>query len=228
MQTIWEYSIPLLQGSLWTLALFLLSSVLVIIVGLLTCFARLSSKRPLRMMAIWYIEFIRGTPLLVQLFFVYYGLGQIGIVMTGFTAGVIGLTLNYGAYVAEVFRGGILSIDNGQYEAARSLGIPFWQRLKVIILPQALRNTFPTLSNYGLVLIKDTSLVAVISVEELLRAGQMLAASTFQALLVYSMVAVLYFLISSVVSALFRKIEKNLAVPGYWDGSAENNAFGSI
>src|SRR5690625_1124347 len=111
------YILPLLQGSVWTIALFLLSAVLAVTVGLITCAARISKNRLMRKIAKTYIEFIRGTPLLVQLFLIYYGLPQVGIVLSGFTAGVIGLTINYGAYLAELFRSGIQSIDSGQYEA---------------------------------------------------------------------------------------------------------------
>lgn len=222
------YIVPLLQGSVWTIALFLLSAVLAVALGLITCAARISKNRLLRNIAKTYIEIIRGTPLLVQLFLIYYGLPQIGIVLSGFTAGVIGLTINYGSYLAELFRSGIQSIDSGQYEAGRALGINAWHRLWVIVVPQALRNIFPALGNYGLVLIKDTSLVAIISVEELMRSGQVLASSTFQALLVFSLVGALYLLMSAVISYFFRYGERLLTVPGYWDGSSENNHISKV
>src|SRR3546814_1489092 len=124
-----------------------------------------------------------------------------------------------------MFRSGIQSIDSGQYEASRALGIGPLQRLRVIIIPQALRNIFPALGNYALVLVKDSSLVAVISVSELMRSGEMLAAATFQALLVYTLVGAIYFLMCSVLSFAFRYGEKALSIPGYWDGSSENNDF---
>lgn len=228
LSTIAIYLTPLLQGSVWTLALFFLSGALAVMLGMVTCAARMSSNPVIRNSAKLYIEIIRGTPLLVQLFFIYYGLPQAGIILNGFVAGVLGLTLNYGAYLAELFRSGIQSIESGQYEAGRSLGISPLQRLKVIILPQAVRNIFPALRNYGLVLIKDTSLVAIISVEELMRSGQMLASSTFQSLLVYSLVGVIYFLISSVISYAFRRGERLLTVPGYWDGSSESSDFSKV
>ena len=219
------YLTPLIEGGVWTLALFFSSAFFAVAVGLITCFARLSSKPGLRWAAKTYIEVIRGTPLLVQLFFIYYGLAEIGIVMTGFTAGALGLTLNFGAYLAELFRSGVQSIDSGQYEASRALGIRSLQRLRVIIIPQALRNIFPALGNYALVLIKDTSLVAVISVSELMRSGEMLASATFQSLLVYTLVGAIYFLMCSVISFVFRRGEKILTVPGYWDGSSESSDF---
>lgn len=223
--TLRMYLTPLIEGAVWTLALFFASAFFAVAVGLITCFARLSSRPLVRAVAKFYIEVIRGTPLLVQLFFIYYGLAEVGLVMTGFIAGALGLTLNFGAYLAELFRSGIQSIDAGQYEASRALGIRSLQRLRVIIIPQALRNIFPALGNYALVLIKDTSLVAVISVSELMRSGEMLAAATFQSLLVYTLVGAIYFLMCSVISYVFRRGEKILTVPGYWDGSSESSDF---
>lgn len=192
-------------------------------VGLIACLCRMSPIGLLRKGAIVYIEAIRGTPFLLQLFYIYYGLPELGIVMSGFLAGVLGLTINFGAYLAELFRSGIQSVDSGQYEAARALALNRRQRLFRIVLPQALRTIFPALGNYTLVLIKETSLVAVISVYELMRAGEMLAGATFQALTVYTLVGIIYFLMCSVLSYLFRRSEKLLTVPGYWDGASENN-----
>jgi polar amino acid transport system permease protein len=222
------YLEPLSEGAIWTLALFFASALLAVAVGLLVCFARMSGHAWLRALAKTYIEIVRGTPLLVQLFFIYYGLPELGIVMPGFPAGVLGLTINFGAYLAELFRGGIQSVDNGQFEASRALGLTRIQRLRVIVMPQALRTIFPALANYALVLVKDTSLVAVISVYELMRAGQMLAGATFRSLLVYSMVAAIYFLMCSMLSYAFRHIEKRLTVPGYWDGASEHNPVTKI
>jgi polar amino acid transport system permease protein len=226
--TLQTYLQPLSEGAIWTLALFFASALLAVAVGLLVCFARMSGHPWLRGAAKTYIEIVRGTPLLVQLFFIYYGLPELGVVMPGFLAGVLGLTLNFGAYLAELFRGGIQSVDNGQFEAARALGLTRIQRLRVVVMPQALRTIFPALGNYALVLVKDTSLVAVISVYELMRAGQMLAGSTFRSLLVYTMVGAIYFLMCSVLSYAFRVIEKRLTVPGYWDGASEHNPITKI
>ncbi|HEY4297298.1 MAG TPA: amino acid ABC transporter permease [Paraburkholderia sp.] len=218
-----DYLEPLMQGAWWTVALFAASSLLAVAVGIVVCFCRMSSRRTLRSAAKVYIDIIRGTPLLVQLFFLYYGLPELGIVMPGFAAGVLGLVLNFGAYLAELFRGGIQSVDNGQFEASRALGMTAAQRMRVIVMPQALRTIFPALGNYALVLLKDTSLVAVLSVYELMRAGQMLAGATFRSLLVYSLVGAIYFVLCSVLSYFFKRAEKNLSIPGYWDGTAEHN-----
>lgn len=219
------YLVPLAEGAVWTLALFFSSSFFAVALGLVTCYARLSATPWLRAIAKTYIEIIRGTPLLVQLFFIYYGLAELGIVMTGFVAGALGLTLNFGAYLAELFRGGVQSVDSGQHEASRALGLSTLQRLRVIVIPQAARAIFPALGNYALVLIKDTSLVAVISVSELMRSGEMLAAATFNPLLVYTLVGAIYFVMCSVIAYSFRRGESVLTIPGYWDGASESNDF---
>ena len=198
--TLRMYLTPLAEGTVWTLALFFCSAFLAVALGLVVCLCRLSRHRAVSRARV-YIDIIRGTPLLLQLFYIYYGLPEMGVVINGFVAGVLGLTLNFGAYLAELFRSGIQSVDAGQYEAARALG------LRRIVLPQALRTIFPALGNYALVLIKETSLVAVISVYELMRAGEMLAGATFQALTVYTMVGVIYFVLCSVLAYLFRRSE---------------------
>ncbi|MFJ1257906.1 amino acid ABC transporter permease [Cupriavidus sp. CuC1] len=220
LATLKMYLFPLAEGATATIALFFPTAFFAVALGLVICFCRMSSNGLLRGAAKGYIEIIRGTPLLVQLFFIYYGMPEIGIVLPGFLAGVIGLTINLSAYLAELFRGGIQSVDAGQYEAARALGLTKLQRLRAVILPQAGRMIFPALGNYALVLVKESSLVAVISVYELMRAGEMLAGATFKSLLVYSLVGAVYFLLCSVVSGVFRWGERRLAVPGYWDGAA--------
>jgi polar amino acid transport system permease protein len=225
LDTLGTYLVPLGQGALWTLGLYFSSGFLAVGLGLVTCYARLSDIGWLRGIAKTYIEIIRGTPLLVQLFFIYYGLAEIGIVMSGFVAGTLGLSLNFGAYLAELFRGGVQSVDSGQHEASRALGLSTLQRLRVIIVPQAARAIFPALGNYALVLIKETSLVAVISVSELMRSGEMLAAATFKSLLVYTLVGAIYFVMCSVIAYSFRRGEAILTVPGYWDGASEGNDF---
>jgi polar amino acid transport system permease protein len=217
------YLYPLLEGAVWTIALFFSTVFFAIALGLVVCFARMSANKAISGTAKVYIEIIRGTPLLVQLFFIYYGLPEIGITLPGFLSGVIGLTLNLAAYLAELFRGGIQSIDAGQHEAARALGFNKFQRLRKIIIPQAGRMIFPALGNYASVLIKESSLVAVISVGELMRAGEMVAGATFRSMLVYSLVGAIYFAMCSVVSYGFRVAERRLTVPGYWDGTAESN-----
>jgi polar amino acid transport system permease protein len=222
-ETLRTYLSPMLEGAVATVALFLATALLAVMLGLLVCLCRMASHPVLRRGAIAYIEVIRGTPLLVQLFFIYYGMPEIGIVLPGFAAGVIGLTLNLAAYLAELFRAGLQSVDTGQHDAAKVLGLKKVQRLRMVILPQALRTIFPALGNYATVLLKETSLVAVISVYELMRAGEMLAGATFRSMLVYSLVGAIYFCLCSAISAAFRAGERRLAVPGYW-GSPRGEA----
>lgn len=207
---------PLAQGAVLTIALCLVSSVLAVAIGLFVCICRMSRSRVTSRIASIYIDLIRGTPLLLQLFYIYYALPDIGIVLPAFIAGVLGLSLNFGAYLAELFRSGIQSIEGGQSDAGSALGLSKWQRMRYIVLPQALRNIYPALGNYALVLIKESSLVAVISVLELMRAGELLASATFEAMKVYTIVAFFYLAISYVVAKLFAAGENALAVPGMW------------
>jgi polar amino acid transport system permease protein len=205
---------PLLEGAWWTIALSFTAAFGAIAVGLLVCVCKMSKSAVLSRPAHIYIEIIRGTPLLLQLFYLYYGLPEVGIVMPAFVAGVLGLSLNFGAYLAELFRAGIQSVDQGQRQAARSLGMSGLLVFYLVVMPQALRNIFPALGNYALVLVKDSSLVAVISVLELMRAGELLASATFKALEVYTLVGALYLLICFVLSRSFTAAERRLAIPG--------------
>jgi len=211
---------PLMKGALYTIGLCALSSVLAVVIGLVVCVCKMSRLRLLSKVASGYIDLIRGTPLLLQLFYIYYALPDIGIILPAFLAGVLGLSINFGAYLAELFRSGIQSIDRGQTDAANAVGLSAWHRMRYVILPQALRNIYPGLANYGLVLIKDSSLVAVISVLELMRTGELLASSTFEAMKVYTLVALIYLAISYVVAKSFSFGEKALAVPGMWGQAA--------
>lgn len=207
---------PLLQGAVYTVGLCIFASILAVTVGLIVCLAKMSNIWILSKVAAIYIDIIRGTPLLLQLFYIYYALPEIGIVFTPFVAGVIGLTLNYGAYLAELFRSGIQSIPAGQRDAAQALGLTPLDRMRDVIIPQALRNIYPAISNYALVLIKDSSLVATISVLELMRTGELLASATFEAMKIYTIVGIIYYLISWVVARSFAAGERALAVPGMW------------
>jgi polar amino acid transport system permease protein len=205
---------PLLEGAWWTIALSFTAAFGAVAVGLLVCVCKMSQSALLSRPAHIYIEIIRGTPLLLQLFYLYYGLPEVGIVMPAFVAGVLGLSLNFGAYLAELFRAGIQSVDQGQRQAARSLGMSGLLVFYLVVMPQAVRNIFPALGNYALVLVKDSSLVAVISVLELMRAGELLASATFKALEVYTLVGALYLLICFVLSRSFMAAERRLAIPG--------------
>lgn len=205
---------PLLDGARMTIALTAASFGLAIAIGLVVCLLRMSSLRPLARAATLYIEVIRGTPLLLQLFYIYYALPDVGIRLPAFEAGVAGLSLNFGAYLAELFRAGIQSIHRGQIEAAKSTGLGGLETLRHVVLPQAVRVIFPALGNYALVMVKDSSLVAVLSVRELMRAGELLASATFQTMKVFTLVGVIYLVVSYALSAAFRRYERALRIPG--------------
>jgi ectoine/hydroxyectoine ABC transporter permease protein EhuD len=198
----------LLEGALSTIKLTLVSMALALTIGLAVALLRLSRNRPARLLTGAYVEIIRGTPLLVQLFIIYYGLPQYGIRLDAFTAGVLGLSVNYGAYLAEVYRAGILSIDRGQWEAGQSIGLSRYALMRYIILPQAIRIVLPPIGNYFISMLKDSALVATISVIELMRAAQLRVAVTFRAMDIYLLVALLYFLMSYPVSLFVRYLER--------------------
>lgn len=217
---------PLLPGAGWTAALCITSAFFAVLIGIFVCLMRMSQNRMLKYGAKWYIDIIRGTPLLLQLFYLYYALPNIGIVMPAFLAGMIGLSMNFGGYLAEVFRSGIQSIDIGQQEAGRSLGLNSIKRMRLIILPQAFRNIYPTLANYALVLIKDSALVAILGVYELMHAGELLANATFEAMKIFTVVGAIYLIMCSAVARLFTIGERNLTIPGYWEAEATSEAMG--
>lgn len=160
-----------------------------------------------------YVSLMRGTPLLVQMFVVYYGLPDLGITLDPTTAGIFTLTLNAGAYLSESMRGAILGIGRGQWAAAHSLGLTHVQTLRYIVCPQALRLAVPSLGNTLISLIKDTSLVSVITVTELLRSTQEVIAATFQPLPLYLAAAAIYWVLSTLLTRLQGRVETRLALP---------------
>lgn len=200
---------PMLKaGLLFAVPLTLISYVLGLVLALLTALARLSSIKPLVWLAQFYVWIIRGTPLLVQLFIIFYGLPSIGITIGAFPAAIIGFTLSVGAYNSEVLRAAINSISQGQWEAADSLGMTRSQILRRIILPQAARVSVPPLSNSFISLVKDTSLAATITVTEMFQRAQQIAATTYEPMLVYCEVALVYLFFSTILSALQARVEK--------------------
>ncbi|MFZ5968094.1 MAG: amino acid ABC transporter permease [Bacillota bacterium] len=199
---------PLLKAGLaFTVPLTILSFLLGLCVAFVTALARISDIKPLAGIAKFYVWIIRGTPLLVQLFIIFYGLPSIGVTIGAFTSAVIGFTLNVGAYNSETIRAAILSISKGQWEAAQALGISKSQALRYIILPQAIRVAIPPLSNSFIGLVKDTSLAATITVTEMFQVAQQITARTYEPLLLYSEAAFIYLVFSSVLSALQSKME---------------------
>ena len=203
--------LPLLKAGLaFTVPLTLISFALGLILALATALARISNFKPLASLARFYVWIVRGTPLLVQLFIIFYGLPAAGITLDGLTAAIIGFTLNVGAYNSEVIRAAILSIPKGQWEAAYSVGMTYNQALTRVILPQAARVSVPPLFNSFISLIKDTSLAATITVTEMFQIAQRITAATYEPLWMYIEVAFIYLMFCSVLSVVQHKVEKRL------------------
>lgn len=202
---------PLLEGAIrGTIPLTIISFVAGLVIALLVALARLSRVRVLSWLARAYISVIRGTPLLVQLFLIFYALPSLGIVIDPFPSAVIAFSLNVGGYAAETIRAAILSVPRGQWEAAATIGLGPTLTLRRVVLPQALRVSVPPLSNTFISLVKDTSLASTIMVTELLRKAQEIAAPTYEFMTLYSLAAVIYWLICLVLSALQVRLEKRL------------------
>ena len=206
----------LLWGALVTLMLTAFSVMFGTIGGALLATASISRIKPLKWLCRIYIDFFRGTPLLVQIFMIYFGLPSLlqgmGLDFTfeRLPAAVTALSLNSAAYLAEIIRGGIQSIDNGQWEAAQSMGMGWTQTMRYVIFPQAFRQMLPPLGNEFITMIKDTSLVAIIGFEELFRQGQLMVATTYRAFEIYAAVALIYLLLTFVASRIFSWLEKRL------------------
>jgi cystine transport system permease protein len=196
---------------LFTVPLTLLSFVFGLAVGFFAALVRLFAPMPFAAIIRFYVWIIRGTPLLVQLFLIFYGLPSIGIVLDAFPAALIGFTLNVGAYTSEIIRAVLVAVPKGQWEAAYSIGMTWSEVMRRTILPQAARIAVPPLSNTFISLVKDTSLAAAITVPELFRAGQRIVATTYEPLTLYIQVALIYLVVSSVLSSLQARLEKRLS-----------------
>jgi len=183
-------------------------------IGILLALGRVYGNRVTAGVCIGYIELIRGTPLLVQLFILYFGLPSIGVLLSPLEAALLGLSLNSGAYQAEYLRGSIQSIESGQMIAARSLGMNEIQSIKNIILPQALRISIPAWSNELIYLLKYTSIAYIIQVHELFAEGKLIATHTFRYLEVFAMIAIIYLLLTIVFTEIIDRVDKRLSIPG--------------
>jgi polar amino acid transport system permease protein len=212
LQDVFNFLPSLLQGAVITISVSLLAFALAVIFGLAFGIARISRVAPMRVAAACYIQFIRGTPLLLQLFFIYYVLPYVGIVLTPFVSGVLGLTMNYAAYMAEVFRSGIQAIPKGQWEAGSSVGMSRPLLMRRIILPQAIRIIVPALGNFFVSIFKDSALVSVITLRDLMFSGQLLASATYKHFEIFTMVAVIYFLISYPTAKLVEWVEAKIDI----------------
>lgn len=211
---------PLAQGALLgTIPLTIFSFVFGIVIALGIALARISRFPVLRGFARAYISIIRGTPLLVQLFIIFYALPTLGVVIDPFTSAIIALSLNVGGYASEVIRSAIISVPQGQWEASEVIGLSYSKTMSRVILPQALRVAVPPLSNTFISLVKDTSLVSSIMVVELLRKAQEIAAPTFQFLALYTLAAVYYWIMCTVLSSIQGRLERRLEKAYVSEGS---------
>ena len=199
----------LLQGALVTIEITVLSVGCGFFVGMLVALANLSNFKLIRLLARCYVDIIRGTPLLVQIFLIYFALPMIiGQTINPFVAAVTACSINSGAYVSEIFRAGIQSIDKGQMEAGRSLGLSWAQTMRYIIMPQAFKAIIPPLGNEFIAMLKDSSLVSVIGFEELTRRGQLIIAKTYASFEIWGTVAVFYLIMTISISQLVAYLER--------------------
>jgi len=216
----------ILQGCILTLEISLLSMVIAIAIGFLLALIRVYGPFPMRQLSILYIEIVRGTPLLVQLLILFYGLPYIGIKLEPFIAGMLGLGLNYAAYEAENYRAGLLAIPQGQMEAARALGMTHQQGLRHVVIPQAFRLVLPPVTNDFISLLKDSSLVSAVTLIDLTGAYTRIATQTFDYFGTGLLIAAIYLLIGLPFVRLAGWLEKRLSTehrtpeqkPSFWLG----------
>jgi ectoine/hydroxyectoine ABC transporter permease protein EhuD len=213
--TLARESLPaLLEGLKITVELTFIVLAISLVLGIFVALGRLSKSRVLSTVTGFYVDFMRATPLLLQLIYIYFVLPTIGIRPDPFVAGVVGLSLNYTAYLSEVYRSGIQAIPRGQLDAAAALGMRPSLTMRRIVLPQAIRIVIPPLGNYFVALFKDTSLVSALTLQELLFSGQIIISRTYDYFTIYTMVLFFYFLVSYPSLILVRHLEK-LTKAGY-------------
>ena len=214
MEYILSISGPMLEGTLVTVKLFFIIFILSMPLGLVVALLRVSRFKPLRVAVGTYIWIMRGSPLMLQLLFIYYGLPfipYIGVSLTDFQAAILAFTINYAAYSAEIFRAGIQSIDRGQYEGAKVLGMTYIQTMRRIILPQVIKRVLPPLSNETISLVKDTSLIYVLAMNDLLRTTRAIVQRDFD-ITAFGVAAVFYLLMTLVLTYIFERLEKHYAI----------------
>ncbi len=203
-------SLPLLLSGAWiTIEITGMSVGIGFLIGMIVSLVRMSSITPLKWLAKLYVDIIRGTPLLVQIFIIYFALPRvIGQPINPYVAAVAACSINSGAYVSEIFRAGLQSVDKGQMEAGRSLGLSWAQTMRFIIMPQAIKNIIPALGNEFIAMLKDSSLVSVIGFEELTRRGQLIIAKTYGSFEIWSAVAFIYLIMTFTISQLVGYLER--------------------
>jgi len=203
------------KGALLTLEISLCAIAIGFALGILMGLGRISRILPIRLISTGYVEALRGTPLLIQIFIIYFGLPSVGLVLDPLVSGILAVGLNSAAYQAEIIRGGIQSVPKGQLEAARSIGMTYTQSMRHVILPQALRLIIPPMTNEFIILIKDSSLVSAIGIWELTLVGKELNAKYFEPFMIFIFIAIVYFIMTYATSKIMRRVEKKFRIPGY-------------
>lgn len=201
---------PMLEGLGITLEVFMITLAIALPLGLVLALARISKYKPLSFVVETYIWLMRGTPLMLQLLFVYYALPSVGIKMSDMTAALLAFSLNYAAYFAEIFRSGIQSIERGQYEAAKCLGFSYIQTMRRIIIPQMIKRVLPPISNETITLVKDTSLIYVLAMNDLLRVARSIVQREFD-MTPFIIAGIFYLGMTLILTAIFKNMEKKYA-----------------
>lgn len=196
----------MLEGTQVTLEIFFVTLILALPIGLLAALGRISAFKPLSLLMEFYVWIMRGTPLMLQLLFVYFALPMVGILLPDIAAALLAFVLNYAAYFAEIFRAGIQSISRGQYEAAKALGMTYPQTMRRIIIPQMLKNVLPPISNETINLVKDTSLIYILAMNDLLRVARNIVQREFD-MTPFVIAAVFYLVMTFVLTWAFKRLE---------------------
>ena len=196
----------IMEGAEVTLTIFFVTLILSLPLGGLAALGRISTFQPLRYLMEFYVWLMRGTPLMLQLLFVYFALPMVGIMLPDVAAALLAFTLNYAAYFAEIFRAGIQAIPRGQYEAAKALGLRHWQMMRYIIFPQVLRVVLPPISNETINLVKDTSLIYILAMNDLLRVARTIVQREFD-MTPFVIAGIFYLAMTAILTWVFKKLE---------------------
>jgi len=205
---VFSYMPDLLNGLYYTILVSVEAIMIGFVVGMVLSVLRMGKSKIIKWIISVYISFVRGTPIIVQIFLIYYALAMIGLDIPAFQSGVIALSLNSGGFIAEIIRGGLNAIPKGQYEAAKALGMGNFQTLRRIIFPQVLRITLPQFLNEFIAVIKVSPLLSIIAVVELTRAAQRIVNTTYISLPFYIAIAIMYFILNSILEYAAKKVEK--------------------
>lgn len=214
-----SYGLMIIESLGQTLLLCLLSLLFAMIIGLIFALCNVSRNRAFNCIGTVYVDAVRGVPLIVLAYFIYFGLpagmkalGAVDFRLTALQAGTAALSMNCGAYMAEIIRAGIESVDKGQMEAARSLGFPYGAAMRLVILPQAIKTMIPSIINQFIITLKDTSILSVIGFPELTNMGKNISGNTFKSLETWAIIGIVYMIVIITLSKVAKKIERNLKI----------------